>query len=108
MSQQNRKLNEMGTVLASAANPGPYAVKVEKPLEAGWRVAAADGRLYVIALNFSDAPVAKARVEVGGVGGGAIRARVPWESREIPLTGGALTDDFGPYEVKAYEIVTPR
>jgi hypothetical protein len=107
MSQQNRRLNEMGTVLASEMNPRLFEVKVAKPLEAGWR-AAADGRLYVIALNFSDAPVAKAQVDVGGLKQDAIRARVTWESREIPLAGGALTDDFGPYEVKAYEIVTPK
>jgi hypothetical protein len=107
MSQQNRRLNEMGAVLASEMNPKPFAVKADKPLEVGWR-AAADGRLYVIALNFSDARVAKAWVEIGGVGGGANRARVTWESREIPLAGGVLTDDFGAYEVKGYEIVRPK
>jgi len=107
MSQQNRRLNEMGVVLASEMNPRAFSVKADKPLEVGWRVAA-DGRLYVIVLNFSDAPVAKARVEVGGVGGGANRAHVTWESREIPLAGGALTDDFGPYEVRVYEIVTSK
>ena len=88
-------------------NPRPFSAKGDKPLEVGWRVAA-DGRLVVIVLNFSDAPVAGARVEVGGVGGGAIRARATWESREIPLSGRVLTDDFEPYGVKVYGIVTPK
>jgi hypothetical protein len=107
MSQQNRRLNEMGAMLASEMNPRAFSVKCAKPLEVGWR-AAADGQLVVIVLNFSDAPVAGARVEVGGVDGGAIRARVTWESREIPLSGRVLTDGFEPYGVKAYEIVPPK
>jgi hypothetical protein len=105
MSQQNRRLNEMGAVLASEANPQALSVKCEKPLEVGWR-AAADGRSYVIALNFSDAPVVQKRIELGGVGAAATAARVTWESREIAVRGGVLTDDFGPYEAKSYEIVT--
>jgi hypothetical protein len=27
---------------------------------------------------------------------------VAWESREIDLNGGAITDNFGPYEVRIY------
>jgi hypothetical protein len=107
MSQQNRRLNEMGAVLASEMNPKSYAVKAEKPLEVGWR-AGAGGRLCVIALNFSDAPVARARVEVSGIGAGVTGARVTWESREISLLSGAITDDFEPYGARVYEIVIPK
>jgi hypothetical protein len=103
MSQQNRRLNEMGAVLAGEMNPRPYALKVDEPLEAGWRVGA-DGRLYVIALNFSDKPVERRRIEIHGGGAAAGRARVAGESREVEVAGGAITDDFGAYEVKIYDI----
>jgi hypothetical protein len=102
MSRQNRRLNEMGAVLAGAMNPGPYALKVDEPLEAGWRVTA-DGRLHVIALNFSDKPVGARRIRIEG-GPVVPRAKVTWESREVGLSGGAITEGFAPYEVKVYDI----
>jgi hypothetical protein len=102
MSQQNRRLNELGAVLASEVNPRPFDVKVEKPLEAGWR-AAGDGRLYVIVLNFSEGAVEGRRVEVRGVAAGG-RARVVGESREVGDGGGVITDDFGPYAVRIYDV----
>ena len=106
MSQQNRRLGELGAVLAGEMNPKPYALKVDEPLEAGWRVGA-DGRLYVIALNFSDHAAGGRRIEIHG-GGTPGRAKVEWESREIELTGGAITDDFAPYEVRIYDILVTR
>jgi hypothetical protein len=60
--------------------------------------------LYVIALNFSDKPVERRRIEIHGGGAAAGRARVAGESREVEVVGGAITDDFGAYEVKIYDI----
>jgi hypothetical protein len=93
----------MGAVLAGEMNPRPYALKVDEPLAAGWRVGA-DGRLYVIVLNFSDRPVEGRRIEIAG-GAARGRAKMAWESREVEVAGGAITDNFGPYEVKVYDIL---
>jgi hypothetical protein len=107
MSQQNRRLNEMGTVLASGMDPREFTVVTGKSLQVGWRVSG--DMLYVIALNFSDAAVKGMQVQVSGPGlATAKTARATWASRDVALHGGLLTDDFGPYEVKVYEIASPR
>jgi hypothetical protein len=61
--------------------------------------------LHVIALNFSDDTVGGRRIEVGGTTG---RAKLAWESREVELVGGAITDSFGPYDVKVYDILVTK
>jgi hypothetical protein len=105
MSRQNRRLNEMGDVLAGEVNPKAYAVKGEPPLEAGWR-AAGDGRLFVIVLNFSDDNANGKRVEVGGIG--AVKASVVGEDRDVAISGGAFTDNFGPYGVRIYQLAASK
>ena len=105
MSRQNRRLNELGEVLASDMNPGPFAVTAEKPLEVGWRVRA--GRLYVIALNFADEAAPRRRISLGGAGVGT-SCEVVGESREVAVVGGAIVEDFGPYEVRVYEVAVTK
>jgi hypothetical protein len=105
MSRQNRRLNELGAVLAGEMNPGACRVTAGRPLEVGWRVSAGGGRLYVIALNFSNDKAWGQSIRVGGASG---RAKVTWESRETELVGGTITDNFEPYEVRLYEIATSR
>jgi hypothetical protein len=106
MSRQNRRLSELGAVLAREMNPKPYVLKVDEPLEAGWRVGT-DGRLYVIVLNFSDKPVDGRRIRIDGGPVGRL-AKVTWESREVELSGGAITEGFAPYEVRIYDILVTR
>jgi hypothetical protein len=97
MSKQNRRLHELGDVLASAQNSPDFKAQAASPLEVGWRVAGGS-KAYVIALNFSD-EVAKARTIKVTNGS---RAAVMWEERTLTVADGAITDDFGPYEVHVY------
>jgi hypothetical protein len=106
MSRQNRRLSELGTILAGGMNPKPYALKVDEPLEAGWRVGT-DGRLYVLVLNFSDKPAGGRRIEIRGAAVES-RAKVAWESREVELTGGAITDGFAPFAVRIYSLAPSK
>jgi hypothetical protein len=99
MAKQNKRLSELGDVLAGEQNPATFKAEAASPLEVGWRVAA--GRAYVIALNFSD-DVAKGRAIK--VSGPAPRAAAMWEGRDVAVSGGVITDDFGPYEVHVYAV----
>jgi len=104
MVRQNARLNELGEVLASGMNPAEVSVSAEAPLEVGWRVRG--GKVYVIALNFSDVGVSGRGITVSGVG--ATPARVYGEERPIDMAGGKFTDDFGPYGVRIYEIALSK
>jgi hypothetical protein len=99
MAKQNKRLVELGAVLAGEQDPATFKAEVASPLEVGWRVSG--NKAYVIALNFSD-DTAKARpIKVGDV---AARAAVSWEERGVAVAAGTITDDFGPYEVHVYVI----
>ena len=85
MALQNKRLTELGDVLATPANPLEYAVKCATPMEVGWRVSGK--RLHIIALNFSDDSVQNATLQI---------------------KGGSITEPFGPYEVKVFEQPLPE
>jgi hypothetical protein len=99
MSRQNRRLTELGAALASAMNPKEVEVKAAKPMEVGWRVHG--GKVYVIALNFSDDTAKGQVISIGGASG---PAKMLWEDRSVELKEGMLTESFGPYEVRVYEL----
>ena len=103
MSLANKRLSELADILSSEVNPAGQAVSASSPMEVGWRVSG--GRLYVIALNFSD-DVAKSRsIKVGSKG---TLAKSLWEKRTTEIKGGEITDDYGPYEARIYEITPSK
>jgi hypothetical protein len=55
----------------------------------------------VIALNFSDDTAKDQSITVGHANG---TAKVLGEDRSVALKDGALSDNFGPYEVRIYEL----
>ena len=90
MVRLNGRLGELAEVLASPVNPREASIRADPPLEVGWRVHG--GRLYVIALNFSDSEVsagllrwpqlAKGKVErLGGDPGRSDAAFGAYEAR---------------------------
>jgi hypothetical protein len=85
MALQNKRLREMDEVLASPANPAGHSISSASPIEIGWRVSG--GQLCVIALNFSD---------------DAVKEQV------LHIDGRAITDNFGPYEVRIFNIPLPK
>ncbi len=64
------------------------------------RVKEHDGVLYLLAAN-SDKSPARASVTVPR---GVTRARVLGEERDLPVTGGVLTDDWRPFGVHVYRL----
>jgi hypothetical protein len=99
MSRQNKRLTELGPALASAMNPKEIEVKATKPMEVGWRVH--DGKVYVVALNFSDDTAKDQPITIGHANASA---KVLGEDRSIALKDGAFSESFGPYEVRVYEL----
>jgi hypothetical protein len=102
MSLQNKRLAELGEALAAEQNPAAWSAKAEAPLEIGWRVSG--GKLYVIALNFSDAPV---RGIVTIAAGQAGDAQAIWEARPAQIEAGRINEAFEPYQVKVYRMGVP-
>ena len=58
--------------------------------------------LYLFAANTAF-DSARATMAVGGLSGSTV-AQVCGEQREVPVEGGALCDDFGPYAVHVYQL----
>jgi hypothetical protein len=105
LSLQNKRLTELGEVLSSEMNPliGGVKPQAATPMEIGWRVHG--GKLYLIALNFSDD---QAKAQPIKTSLDATLAVSSWDKRTIDLPRGAITDDFAPYEVRLYEIALPK
>ncbi|HSI33041.1 MAG TPA: beta-galactosidase [Tepidisphaeraceae bacterium] len=102
MATQNARLTELAAALVSPMNPSTHAARSDKPMDVGWRVH--DGKLYVLALNFSDGPVKAVKITLAGTT--ATGAQVLGEKRDVRIDGGAITDDFGPYAVHVYRVGT--
>jgi len=97
----NKRLTELGAVLSSEMNPHVASAKPQAaaPMEIGWRISG--GRLYLIALNFSDDFVKGQHIKLG-VEMGSVKSL--WETRMPEVKSGEITDDFGPYEVRVYDV----
>jgi hypothetical protein len=102
MALQNRRLAELSEVLVGEHNPAMDGVKpqADAPIEIAWRVR--EGRLYVIALNFSDNATSGSVIRLGNSAAATVQSL--WDQRTIPLKGGAITDDFEPYEAKVFRL----
>lgn len=95
----NRRLAELGEVLAGEMNPAMKGAKprAEGPLEIGWR--GAGGKMYLIVLNFSDDLLREGKISLGREVGSV---KSLWEGREVEVKGGEIVGDFLPYEVRVY------
>jgi hypothetical protein len=97
MVRQNKRLAELQDMLATPMNPNEAQVSANKPLEIGWRMH--EGKLYVIALNFIDAPTRGATITIKDATG---VAKVVGDDRTLELKNGSITDNFLPFGVHIY------
>ncbi|MCD6350884.1 MAG: carbohydrate binding domain-containing protein [Armatimonadetes bacterium] len=64
---------------------------------------APDG-LYVLAINATDHPVTAVSLSLGQGQVADGKAEVQFEGRRVPVRGGVLRDDFGPYQRHVYKL----
>jgi len=105
MTQQNATITALATVLQGDMNPAPVSAHVVAPLDAGWRVAAASGYHFIV-VNLSGSTLNAQTITLTGIGNAA-SAGVYGEARSVPITGGAIHDDFAPYAVHIYTLPLP-
>jgi len=102
LTVQNARVASLAGVLQPyAVNPPSLAAVVPAPLEAGWRDTP-QGR-YFFVLNLSPTARSAQTLSFSGVGA-ATSAEVVGEGRSVPVSGGRVVDDFGPYAVHVYRI----
>jgi hypothetical protein len=101
MTIQNGVVTQLAPVLQGEINPPSLGATVPAPLQVGWRDAP-DGR-YFIVVNPVGTAMASASITLTGVGA-ATSATVFNGSRQVPLTGGSLTDSFGAFGVNIYVV----
>ena len=101
LTLQNGRITQLAPVLQGAINPPNLGAAVSAPLEAAWR-SAPSGK-YFIVLNLSDSVRNGESIALTGVGSAAT-ASVQGENRSVSISGGTITDDFGPYEVHIYRV----
>ena len=101
MTLQNGVITQLATVLQGPINPAGLGAGVPAPLEAAWRKAPSGSYFFV--LNLSDSARNGQAIALSGIGS-ATSAEVHGEGRTVPITGGVITDDFGPHAVHIYRV----
>jgi len=101
MTLQNAVITGLAAVLQGPINPPGLGAAVSAPLEVAWRNAPSGKYFFV--LNLSNAPRNGQTITLTGIGSAATAA-VYGESRAVAISGGAITDDFGPYAVHIYKV----
>lgn len=103
MKPLHELLTSLGPVLQGRVNPKAFSMKVDAPLEVGWRKGP-DGAAYFFVLNTSDSPKKGQKLRIEGLDA-AGPAKVVGEGREVEIEDGAtLVDDFVPYATHIYRI----
>lgn len=101
MTKQNAVVTSLAPVLQGTIDPPGMSATVSTPLEAAWR--SVPSARYFFVLNLSSATHTARTITLSGIGN-AISAVVLNESRSVPITASAITDDFSPYAVHIYVI----
>ena len=101
ITTQFNTAKSLGSALQGTINPIGMAATVSSPLEVSWRKY--NGHQYILVLNFSYNPMNGQTIALTGTGS-ATQALVCGESRDVPISNGAITDDFGPHAIHIYQI----
>jgi hypothetical protein len=102
MTRTDATIARMAAVLNSNGDDSPNVMTLSGGLEGTWR--AYGGRMYYFVLNDSHTAVSGATLTLPRTGGMS-QIDVADESRQLALSDGSLTDDFGAYQLHIY--VTP-
>lgn len=100
MTNQNNIVTSLTSVLQGPINPGGISATVASPLETAWRSDTSGNYFFV--LNMSNSSLNAQSITLSGVT--ATTATVYQENRTIPISGGTITDNFGPYAVHIYRV----
>jgi hypothetical protein len=102
LAVQNATITALSTVLQDKINPGTvHASTPAVPIDLGWRDTPT-GK-YFFAVNTGSASLSHVSIALTGIGS-ASSASVYSESRSVSISGGALVDDFAPYDVHIYVV----
>lgn len=101
ITKQFNTATSLASVLQGVINPIGMSASVASPLEVAWRNY--NGHQYIFALNFSSTAKAGRAITLTGIGS-ATQAVVYGESRDVPISNGVMTDDFGPYAIHIYQV----
>ncbi|MBS1800603.1 MAG: DUF4082 domain-containing protein [Acidobacteria bacterium] len=101
ITKQFNTATSLGSVLQGVINPIGMSASVSSPLEVAWRNY--NGHQYIFVLNFSYNEKDGQTITLTGIGS-ATQAVVYGESRSVPITNGAITDNFGKHEIHIYQI----
>lgn len=102
MTAQDATITKLAGVLQGEINPPGLGATAPAPLQVGWRSSA--GRDYFFVLNLSATAARDQTISLSGVGSATTSARVYGEHRSVRVSGGTITDSFGPYAIHIYEI----
>jgi hypothetical protein len=104
----NRRIVELAPALNSPSISTGVSLDAPNPTDASppiaWMQKRVANKLYLFAVNMSNAPV-KAAWRIQALARGAAKLDVLDESREVIADGGKFNDAFGPYEVHLYTSV---
>jgi hypothetical protein len=101
MTRQDATITKLAGVLQAEIDPPAAGATAPAPLQVAWRSSA--GRDYFFVLNLSATPARDQVIHLTGAGSAA-SAAVYGEHRSVPVSGGTITDSFGPYALHIYEI----
>jgi hypothetical protein len=101
MTKQHATITQLSQVLQGTINPSSIGATVPSPLEVGWRNAPS-GKYFMV-LNLSASTLSGQVTSLTGTGL-ASSATVYGENRNVSISGGKITDNFGPYAVHIYQV----
>lgn len=101
MTKQNATITQLAGVLQGAINPSSVNATVLAPLEVAWR-SDPSGK-YFFVLNLSNTTRNSQTITLSGIGAATV-ATVYGENRSTPISGGKISDNFGPYAVHIYQV----
>jgi hypothetical protein len=101
MTRQDATITKLAGVLQGTINPSSLGASAPSPLQVAWRSSA--GHSYFFVLNLSPRAVSHQAIRLKGIGSAA-SATVYGENRTVPISGGTITDNFGPYAVHIYQV----
>ena len=100
MTRQDATITKLASVLQGTINPRSLGAVAPSPLQVTWR--RSSGHSYFFVLNLS--PTASHQIiALSGVGS-ATSATVYGENRTVQISGGTISDNFGPYAVHIYQV----
>lgn len=105
MTTQDARIQSFGRVLNAAINPSSRSLTTSNTaIESTWRVMQEGDYFFV--LNQSPNTLTNVPLNLTGLAANTTSLAVLGENRSEAFAGGAITDDFAPYQVHVYEAVT--